>query len=357
MSDPVANEFDASSPEAAGLTIAVVGATGAVGGDLVSTLHRSALPVRELRLVASPASAGLTVEVEGRSHRVHAITGDPAEAPVFEGVDLAFLAVPSELARSLGPVLAGRGIMVVEIGGALADRAPLVVPALGLYALPEAARSRIVSSPSAPAVVIASILGALRELAPLAVRGTVLLSAGAAGRAGVDELSAQVVAMFNQREPPRRVFSAGLAFDLHTTVGGPAEGGTGEDLQGWTPGERRLAAEVSVLTDIAPSRVAVGLALAPLFSGVAAALHIELESEAELAEIRARLEDGRSLLVGDPLPGPRRIVGRAALHVGRLRADPAGQGIHLWAVADNLRFAATGNALAIATALWRDGLI
>ena len=112
-----------------------------------------------------------------------------------------------------------------------------------------------------------------------------------------------------------------------------------------------------MLTDLAPTRVAVGLALAPLFTGLAAALHIELESEAELAEIRARLEDGRTIRMGDPVPGPRRVVGRASLHVGRVRADPAGQGIHLWAVADNLRFAATGNALAIATALWRDGLL
>lgn len=338
------------------LTIAVIGATGAVGGDLLAALHRSALPVGELRLFASPASAGRTVEVEGRDHRVQTLPSDASDS-ALEGIDLAFLAVPAPVARQIGPGLAERGTMVVDIGGALTDRAPLVVPALGLSALPEAARARLVCSPSAPAVVVATILGGLRELSPISVRGTVLLSAGAAGRAGVEELSGQVVAMFNQKEPPRRVFHAGLAFDLHGVVGEPIAAAQGEELAGWTDVERRLADEVAVLAELPAARVALGLVLAPTFSGVSVALQVELEHEASMDELRARLEDGRTLRVGDPVPGPRRAVGRASLFVGRLRMDPAGTGLHLWAVADNLRFGATGNALAIATALWRDGLI
>ncbi|MCK6507009.1 hypothetical protein L6R53_27155 [Myxococcota bacterium] len=345
---------DTSDPRP--LTIAVIGATGAVGGDLLAALHRSALPVGELRLFASPASAGRTIEVEGRDHRVLALPTD-LSGGALDGVDLALLATAAEVARRVGPALAEQGVMVVDIGGALADRAPLVVPALGLSALPEAARARLVCSPSAPAVLVSTLLGGLRELAPLSVRGTVLLSAGAAGRAGVEELSGQVVAMFNQKEPPRRVFHAGLAFDLHGVVGQPLAASHGPELAGWTDAERRVADEVAVLAELPASRVALGLVLAPTFSGVSAALQIELEHEASLDEVRQRLEDGRTVRLGDPVPGPRRAVGRASAFVGRLRLDPAGGGLHLWAVADNLRFGATGNALAIATALWRDGLL
>lgn len=340
-----------------GLTIAIVGATGAVGGDLVATLHRSALPVKEVRLIAGPASAGRNLDVDDRPHRVHALTGDAAEHPAFEEVDLAFLAVPPDKALELGPILAEKGIMVVEIGGALAGRAPMVIPALGMEALQEASRLRMVSSPSAPTVVVATVVGALRDLVPASVRGTVLVSAGAAGRQGVDELSGQVVSMFNQKEPPRAVFTTGLAFDLLPTLGAVPPRSDADPLEGWSEAERRVSAEVSTLTELLPTRVVLSVAVAPLFSGVAASLQVELEADVTLAEVQARLEASPTIRFADPLAGPRRLVGRAGLYVGRLRRDPAGTGVHLWAIADNLRFAATGNAIAIATAMFRQGLL
>lgn len=366
LASPVSSSSGAQADTQEGLTLALIGATGAVGSDLLATLHRSALPIRELRLLAGAASAGQTVDVEGQPQRVHALQGDPRESPLLEGVDLVFLAVPPDQARDLGWALAESGVMVIDIGGALADRAPLVVPALGLHALPEAARARLVCSPSAATAVVGTVVGALRQLGPMAARGTCLLSAGAAGRAGVDELSGQVVAMLNSKDPPRRVFPSGLAFDLHTSVGAVGAVGAsdqagvlagGSSSAGWTPGEQRLASEVSVLTDLQPSRIAVGLAIAPIFSGVAAALHVELEQDVSLDDVRACLAGCPTVRVTDKLPGTRRLVGRAGLYIGRLRADPAGCGIHLWAVADNLRFAGSGNAIAIATALWQEGLL
>ncbi|RME20585.1 MAG: hypothetical protein D6798_20125 [Deltaproteobacteria bacterium] len=341
---------------AEGLTIAVVGATGAVGRDLVATLERSALPVRELRLVAGRSSAGQTVDVGGRSHRVQVLSGEPGELPAFEGVQLAFLAVPPEVSVPLASALAEQGIMVVEIGGALAGRAPMVVPAVGIEALAEASRLRMASSPSAPTVVVATVVAALRDLVPESVSGTVLLSAGAAGRAGAEELSGQVVALFNQRQPPRRVFPTGLAFDLLPAVG-TVPAADDDPLAGWSEAERRVAAEVATLVELPPPHIALSLAVAPLFSGVAASLRVALEADADLDEIRRRLEAGPTIRLAEPLAGPRRLVGRAGLYVGRLRKDPAGGAVHLWAMADNLRFAATGNAIAVATTLWREGML
>lgn len=338
------------------LNIAIIGATGSVGGDLLAALPKSTLPLGELRLFASPASVGRVVEHADRVHRVQALGEDIGSSTMLEGVDLAFLAAPAEVARFVGPILAERGIMVIDIGGALADRAPLVVPAVGTDSLQEASRERIICSPSAAGVLLSTLLGSLREFAPIGASGTVMLSAGVAGRAGVEELSGQVVAMFNQKEPPRRVFPTGLAFDL---LPGPGPLRPADDpLAGWLEAEIRLSTEVAAIVDLAAPRLAFSLVTAPFFSGMVASVQIELEHEASLAELRDALGGARGLNLVDPLPGPRRVVGRSSLFVGRLRKDPSGSGgLHVQAVGDNLRFGASHNAIGIATALWEGGLI
>lgn len=342
---------------AAGLRVAIVGATGAVGRDLLATLPRSGLPVAEVRLLASPASSGLTLEYQERSHRVHVLADAPQSSPLFEGIDLAFLCTPPGVAAQVGPALAELGVMVVDLSGALADRAPVVFPGLGIETLPEASRARMAACPSGPAMLLTTVLAALRDLVPTAVRGTLLLSAGAGGRGGVEELSGQVVALLNHKDPPRKLFPTGLAFDLLPAVDDQGPLDEADPLAGWTPAERRIAAEVAVLTGLPPTRVILTASVAPLFTGLAASLHLQLDAEAPLSEIRARLEQGHGVVYSQPLPGPRRLVGRAGLYLGRLRADPAGDGVHLWAVADNLRFGGTANALGVATALWREGLV
>lgn len=342
--------------ESMGLSIAVIGATGAVGGDLVAALPKSGLPVRELRLFAGPGSVGRVVEHGEQLLPVRSLGPDPGASAELDGLDLAFLAVPPEVARALGPALAARGVMVVELGGALADRAPLVVPALGRDPLAEAARERLVSSPSAPAVLVATLLGALAPFEPEGCSGSIQLSAGAAGKAGIEELSGQVVAMFNQKDPPRRVFPAGLAFDLLPGPGAirPAA----DPLAGWSEGEIRLAAELGALTERPASRFALSLQTAPYFAGLVASLVIELANAAPLRELEAALDDAPGVHRLDPVPGPKRVVGRASLFAGRLRLDPEHpQRLHLLAVADNLRFGASANALALAAALWEEGRI
>jgi aspartate-semialdehyde dehydrogenase len=178
-----------------------------------------------------------------------------------------------------------------------------------------------------------------------------MLSAGLAGREGVEELSRQVVALLSGQEPPRKVFPQGLAFDLQARVG--------EGQGGWSGPEQRVAAELGLLYDRPASQYALGLVLLPLFAGLAASLHLVFEEGEEVDVARATdlLGQGRLLRLGDPLPGPRRVAGKASATVGRLRADPSGQGLHLWVVGDNLRFAATAQAIGVVTALWKEGRI
>jgi aspartate-semialdehyde dehydrogenase len=329
------------------LTVAVVGATGSVGRDLVSTLDRSSLPIDGWRLIATRGTRTPRMEVGDADLPVHALPADSGGSPLWEGVDLAVLACPPEVARAHAPALLERDVPVVDLSGGLADRAPIAVPAAGATGLDGFGDARAIVSPSPGAVLLATLLHPLRELGATAARGTLLLSAGHAGRDGVEELSGQVVSLFNQGEPPRKVFPTGLAFDLLPQAG-PA-------TDGWLEVERRVAAEVeAVLSPPAPA-LALTSIVAPTFTGVSVALHVDFGHAPPMEAIRQVFGVMPTLQLADPAPGPRRLAGKPRAVVGRLRLDPSGEGLHLWASADNLRFGASGNALAIALGLYREG--
>ena len=329
------------------LTVAVVGATGAVGQDLIATLSRSSLPVQEWRLVATRGTRTPRMDVQGADLPVHALPADSSGSSLWEGVDLAFFCVPPEVTSAHAAVLRERDVPVVDLSGALAAEAPLAVPAAGLDGLADFADAGAIVSPSPAAVLLTTVLHPLRALGATGAVGTLLLSAGLAGRDGVEELSQQVVSMFNHSEAPRKVFPTGLAFDVLP------QAGASED--GWTAVERRAIAETATL--LGPPRFPLGVtaAVVPTFSGVAASLFVSFDVTPDLETVGQIIEAVPTLQLADPTPGTRRLAGRARAVVGRLRRDPGGQGLHLWAAADNLRFGASSNALAIALALWRDG--
>lgn len=329
------------------ITVAVVGATGSVGRDLIATLSRSSLPIGEWRLVATRGTRSPRMEVAGEDLPVHALPADSAGSALWEGVDLAFLCVPPEVAEAHAGVLQDRDVPVVDLSGALGGKAPLAVPAAGLDGLGDFADAGAIVSPSPAAVLLTTVLHPLRALGATGAFGTLLLSAGLAGRDGVEELSQQVVSMFNQSEAPRKVFPTGLAFDVLPQVGSTEDG--------WTATERRAIAETATL--LGPPRFPLGVtaAVVPTFSGVAASLFVSFDVTPDLESVSRIIEAVPTLQLADPAPGTRRLTGRARAVVGRLRRDPSGQGLHLWAAADNLRFGASSNALAIALGLWRDG--
>lgn len=332
-----------------GLGIAVLGATGAVGRDLLAVLPKAGLPIGFVRAFARAGSTPSQVELGDRFVPVRPLRDEPLEGGHFEGVDLVFGAVPPDVARRVGPQLAAAGIAYIDIGGALADRAPLVVASQSADALVNFAELRMVSTPSAPALALSCLVHALQPLRPNRLIATINLSAGAAGAAGVDELSRQVIALFNNQDPPRAVFPGGLAFDLTAQVGA--------DDAGWTGPERRIAAEVAALTPVLGERVAVTLVLTPVFTGLAVSAWVGVDELPGRDDLLALLGQAPGLRVGDPVPGVRRVVGQSGLYVGRVRADPCGDGLSIWATADNTRFGATANAVQVARALLERGLI
>jgi len=268
---------------------------------------------------------------------------------MFEGIDLAFMAAPAEVTRALISVLQELDVPVIDIGGTVADKSPMMVASVSTEPIADFADTRVMCSPSAPGVILSTILSHLAVRGAISVRGTLMLSASSAGKSGAEELSGQVVSLFNGQTPPRSVFTGGLAFDLMSQMG--------DVIDGWTTVERRIAIEVADVLGWKPEQALVSAVLAPMFAGVAGDLVIEFDHALDVDAVKELLAETPGVRVGDPVPGPRRVAGDNSIYVGRIRVDPDPHRLHLWFSADNLRVGATANALAIATALWSEGYL
>jgi len=333
-----------------GLDIAVIGATGAVGADLVQAIARSSLPVARWLLVASAQKNHSRVDVGGDDILVLPCPDDAVPQVVLDDADLVIFATPSSVTRKLAPAVQDAGIAIIDVGGALIDQGSLAVPLAGVGIDEERFHEqRVTCSPSAPTVLAASVLRPLTALGLVRAQITALLPAGVVGRAGAEELSRQVVSLFNSADPPRKVFPEGLAFDVVSAVGTPVDD--------WTGAERRVSAELAALLRIPPPRLPVTLVLVPTFAGLSMGIHAQLTGERGAEQVRGALASLPTLTLADPMTSPKEAVGTAVAHVGRVRDDPAGLGVHLWAVADNLRFCASANVVAIAMQMWRNDLL
>lgn len=314
-------------------SIGVVGATGALGKEILAVLDKSPWRPDTVKAYASAKSTIPTVDY-GDSHLP---VDDLADAD-FEGLDAVILAVPPDVARAAADRAVGCGTKVVDCSGALLvdGDVPLVVPWVNPLVLKELPLRGVIAIPHATAMLLASVLAPLTRAGLVGpVEATVMLPASTHGRDGVDELSKQVIALFNNGTAPRRVFEHGLAFDLL-----PAADPVRPD--GLTEGEARAVDELGRLlpgVDVSVTEVGV-----PLFSGIAATLRIAVTADpANVARVLA--EGGVQVPTGArAMPRPRRVDGHPFAHVGRIRVD--GHGLRLWAVMDNLRGAA---AVAVGT--------
>ena len=325
--------------------VAVFGATGAVGKEILTLLDKAPWRPESVSAFASARSEVPSVDFGEKS-----ISVEDAEDASFDGFDAVFLAAPPSVARELGERAIADGALVVDLSGAFSadEDVPVVAPWVNPEALRESPLRGIVQVPSGPALLVASVLGPLQRAGLYAsASATVLVPASAEGRGGIDELSRQVVALFNNAPPPRKVFEHGLAFDLLPQLGEV-------DANGWTEREARAMREVSaVIGARSPSVTLVG---APVFSGMSATIQIRLAEPATGDRLLRVLSDGGVQLPKQPgvrgLPRPRKVEGHPFAHVARLRPDPEGDGLHLWAVFDNRRTTAAA-AVGAAGALRR----
>lgn len=310
------------------LRIAVIGATGALGKEIVSVLDEAPWRPDVVRPLARTSTSVPFVEYGSEQVAV-----DDAANEDWSALDGAIVATPRAAGAGFVDQLARAGVPVVDCSGSQADdlAVPLVLPWLQDDGLELAPGRDVRAVPSATAVLLASVLG------PLARAGYdgeaeahVLLPASSFGRDAVDELSRQVVAMFNSAPPPRKVFDQGLAFDVLPQVGDVGS-------SGWTGPELLSMAEIYRLISV---RCVVTFSVVPVFSGMSATVRLKAEP-GERAEDMARVLQEAGIEVAGSnarkLPRPRRVQGTVYPAVARLRASPLEESVHLWVAMDNLR--------------------
>ncbi|MCS5635035.1 MAG: Asd/ArgC dimerization domain-containing protein [Myxococcota bacterium] len=322
----------------AGRRIALVGATGTLGQDLLAALEDADLGLAEVRVFAGDRSLGETLDFRGEPLPVEARTLD------FTGLDAVVLCTPAPVALDLIHQALRAEVPCIDCSGALlaSSEVPLVVADLGAHDGLSAAP--LISAPTGPTLVWAPVLSVLqREAGLLRVVGTVLHSASSAGRGGIEALSAQTLALIGQQETFESPEYPGLLAFGSAPHGGGDDGPAGKD--GDAPAESDLVASLHRLLgrDVAVSSSSVQV---PSFAGQGAALWIETERPLSPAQAGAALaaSPGIEVLKDPEEASTRDAVGTEAVRVARLRADRSasepGRQLMFWLAADPVRLAA-----------------
>lgn len=328
------------------MRVAIVGATGAVGQELLTLLDERSFPLTSLRLFASARSAGRVLRAGGRELTVEALpeSGDLAS-------DVVFSSAGGSLSRAQAWRWVEHGAVVIDNTSAwrLDERVPLVVPEANLGAV--GAHQGVIANPNCSTII------ALMALAPLhrafglrRVTVATYQAVSGAGQAGIEELTAQTRALLAGERAQPRTFAHPIAFNLfsHDSAVGP---------DGYNLEERKLLCESRKILDAPQLQVSATCVRVPVLRAHAEAIHAEFERPAEEAEARAilarapgvRLVDDRA---SNTFPMPLEASGRDEVLVGRVRADASSPGgVALFVVGDQIRKGAALNAVQIAEAL------
>jgi aspartate-semialdehyde dehydrogenase len=347
-------------------TLAVVGATGAVGTVMLGILSQREDVWGEIRLIASPRSAGKKLRVRGEELTVVALSEE-----AFEGVDVAMFDVPDEVSAEWAPVAAAQGAIAVDNSGAfrMDPDVPLVVPEVN----PEAVANRpkgIISNPNCTTLTMMDALGALHAkwgLTELVVAS--YQAASGAGQPGVDRLYDELEIVGGDRSlgtvagDVRRAvadklgedspFPAPLALNVVPWAGSAKDGG-------WTSEELKVRNESRKILGIPDLKVSATCVRVPVVTTHALAVHATFSRQVAVEEARAALVQAPSVVVIDDadrreFPTPSDVVGADPTFVGRIRqALDFPNTLELFVCGDNLRKGAALNTAQIAELLARE---
>jgi aspartate-semialdehyde dehydrogenase len=329
-------------------TVAVVGASGLIGRELLDLLETRQLAPREIRLLGSVRTAGGEVEHEGKRRKI-ALLGPS----VFEGVDIAFFAAGPSVSSEYAPLAAGAGVAVVDLTSRfrLDPEIPLVVPEVNADAIAAGRGRGIVASPSGTAIGLSVVLAPLAAEAGLArVIVSTYQGAAGAGRRGMGRLSRETLDLLSARGRRRRTGRRPVAFNCVPEIGAIEPGGA-------TTHELQVAEEIRKVLGRPELPMAATAVRVPGFFGSAMAVTLETVEPLSAEQAREVLRTAPGVLFHDDFPTPAEVVGSDATHVGRLRSEPVfDNGLGLWVALDNIRKGGALNAVEIAEILIRDYL-
>lgn len=353
-----------SGESESGPTVAIVGATGAVGSVMIEIMNaRESVPWGEIRLIASPRSAGSTITVRGVEHTVVALSPE-----AFDDVDIAMFDVPDELSAEWAPVAVERGAVAVDNSGAfrMDPEVPLVVPEVNGSAATRRPKG-IVANPNCTTLSMMAVLGRLNE--EFGLRELVVSSyqaASGSGQEGVDRLRAELDAVAGKQVGERAgdvaeaITAAGLSeespFKAPLALNAvPWCGSRKED--GWTSEELKVRNESRKILGLPDLRVSATCVRVPVLTTHSLAVHAKFEHEVSVEQARRSFEEAPSIVLqddpdGPDFPTPAGVVGAEPTYVGRLRqALDFPETLDFFVCGDNLRKGAALNTYEIAETL------
>ena len=333
-------------------TVAVVGATGAVGETMLSILAERQFPVGELVALASERSAGGEVDFGGRKVPVRDLaTFDPT------GVDIALFSAGGSVSKEYGPKFAAAGAVVIDNSSAFRydDDVPLVVSEVN----PEAAKQRprgIIATPNGSTMQMLVALAPIhREYGIERINVATYQSVSGAGRSALEELGRQTGALLNFQDADPQRFPVQIAFNLIPHIDDFLDNGFTKEEMKLVWETRKILGDDSI--QVNPTAVRV-----PVFFGHSEAVAIETRKKVTPEAARALLEQSPGVEVVDErkaggYPTPvTHASGNDAVYVGRIREDFSHpRGLNLWIVSDNIRKGAALNAVQLAELVAQEG--
>lgn len=336
-----------------GYRVAVCGATGVVGREMVKILAEREFPVSKLLALASENSTGVEVGFHGDEIPVDVLCESS-----FEGVDIALFSAGSDVSRKYAPLAARAGCVTIDNTSAfrMDPEVPLVVPEVNPGAIADYAKSSIIANPNCSTIQMVLVLKPIDDAARLRrVVVSTYQSVSGAGRRGISELESQALALFNLKPVHCERFARQIAFNClpHIDVFG---------ADGYTFEERKMIQETRKILGRDDLRLTATTVRVPVFYGHSEVLNVETEKKLSVDAASELLDKAPGLRVVDSpseelYPTVLDAVGGDDTLVGRIREDPSTDcGLDMWVVSDNIRKGAALNAVQIAELLIRDYL-
>ena len=328
------------------MNVAILGATGAVGREMMKILAERSFPVEELRLLASPRSAGQKLLWQGRE-----LTVQPAEDSAFEGMDVVLGAAENDIAKRFAPAIVKAGAVFVDNSSAfrMDPNVPLVIPEIN----PEDVRRHkgIIASPNCTTIVSLVAINALNQDSPIqSIIASSYQAVSGAGAGGPRELMEEVELLREGKPVHPQVFQYQIAYNVIPQIGGEA-------YEGYTSEEMKMQNEGRKIMHLPDLQVSCTCVRVPVVRSHSVSLVVRTREKISVQRARELIAAAPGCRLVDDLanrqyPMPLDTSAQDTVFVGRIREDlTCDNGLNIWCCGDQVRKGAATNAVQIAQLL------
>jgi aspartate-semialdehyde dehydrogenase len=329
-------------------TVAVAGATGAVGNEMITTLEQRKFPVKKLKLLASSRSVGKTIPFRGEEIEVEELTENS-----FKGVDIGLFSPGGSVSLKFAPIAAASGCVVIDNTSAfrMEKDIPLVVPEVNEHAIKDYKKRGIIANPNCSTIQMVVVLKPLHDAAKIKrVVVSTYQAVSGTGKKAIHELEQQILAIYGNKKIETNVYPYQIAFNCLPQIDSFIE-------NGYTKEEMKMVNETKKILEDDSIAVTATTVRVPVFYGHSESVNVEFEKAITPDEARKILSKAPGVkVIDDPskklYPLAIDAAGKDDTFVGRIRTDESiPHGLNMWIVADNIRKGAALNAVQIAEVL------